>query len=208
MGIADPWGFIHSERKALAADLEGLTAEQWATPSLCDGWTVRQVLGHMTATSRMTTPRFFSHLASAGFRFHAMSAKDVSAETAGPPDDTLARFRSQIDTTTKPPGPVDTMVGEALVHSEDIRRPLGISHSYPPAMVTGVADFFKNSNLLLGTKRRITGLKLRATDIDWSTGDGPEVAGPGASLVMAMVGRKAAIDDLEGEGVSALRSRP
>jgi uncharacterized protein (TIGR03083 family) len=207
MAIPDAWGLIHAERKALLADLEGLTAEQWATPSMCEGWTVREVLGHMVATSRMTTPRFLSHLASSGFRFHAMSAKDVAAETAGPPADTLARFRSTIDATTKPPGPLDTMVGEALVHSEDIRRPLGLSHTYPPAMVTGSADFFKKSNLLLGGKRRIDGLTLRATDLDWSTGSGPEVAGPGVSLVLVIAGRKPPLDDLSGEGLATLRSR-
>jgi len=39
-----PWPTIHAERAALADDLAGLSAEQWATPSLCQGWTVHQVL--------------------------------------------------------------------------------------------------------------------------------------------------------------------
>jgi len=48
----DVWGIIHAERKALVADLQGLTAPQWAAPWLCTSWTVRDVLAHMTATAR------------------------------------------------------------------------------------------------------------------------------------------------------------
>ena len=93
------------------------------------------------------------------------------------------------------------------MHAEDIRRPLGIEHHYPAEAVVRVADFYKGSNLLIGSKNRIDGLSLRATDADWSHGTGPEVSGPIMSLVMAMTGRKAADDDLSGDGVATLRSR-
>ena len=189
MAGTSPWPMIHEERRALLADVDGLTDAQWATPSLCPGWTVRDVFGHMTATTKMTPVRFVSHLASAGFRFHVMSAADVAAETAGAPQSTVAEFRSHLDAVTHPPGPVDAMLGEAVVHSEDIRRPQGISRAYPAAAVTRAADFFKASNLLIGTKSRIAGLTLRATDVDWTTGHGPEVSGPILSLLMAMTGR-------------------
>ena len=64
-----------------------------------------------------------------------------------------------------------------IVHSEDIRRALGSRHTYPTDAAMQVADFYKGSNLLIGAKNRIAGLKLRATDADWSHGDGPQVAG-------------------------------
>jgi hypothetical protein len=64
---------------------------------------------------------------------------------------------------------------QLVVHSGDIRRPLGIAHAYSPEALTGAADFYKSSNLLIGAKKRIAGLTLRATDVDWSTGTGPEV---------------------------------
>ena len=99
------------------------------------------------------------------------------------------------------------MLGETLVHSLDVRQPLGISHSYPTDAAVRVADFFKRSNLILGTKRRITGLSLRATDADWTHGTGPEVSGPIMTLVMAMTGRKQVLDELSGEGVAILRDR-
>jgi len=203
----DPWTTIHEERRALLKDLEPLTAEQWSTPSLCEGWTVRDVLGHMVATAKKTPPKFFAGLVGSGFRFNAMAAKDVARETEGGPAETLGRFREVLDRTSSPPGPKTTWVGEVVVHGEDIRRPLGIRHTYSSDALTSVADFYKGSNLLIGAKNRIAGLTLQATDADWSTGSGPVVTGPMLSLVMAMVGRKPALDDLSGEGLATLRER-
>ena len=202
-----PWPMIHEERKALAADLDGLTAEQWSTPSLCTDWNIQQALGHMTATAKMTPGKFFGKLLGSGFRFNAMSAKNVADNTRGTPAETLAAFKAEITSTTSPPGPVDSWLGETVIHSEDIRRPLGIAHEYQPEALTRVADFYKGSNLIVGAKKRIAGLTLRATDADWSTGSGPEVTGPLLSLVMAMVGRGAVIGDLSGEGVATLQQR-
>jgi len=99
------------------------------------------------------------------------------------------------------------MLGEAVIHSEDIRRPLGITREYPPEALVRVAQFFQGSNMIVGAKQRIAGLTLRATDTDWSTGSGPEVTGPQLALVLAMTGRSAALADLSGDGVDTLRSR-
>lgn len=207
MADASPWPLIHAEREALAADLASLDDAGWATRSLCGEWSVREVLGHMTATAKMTPPKFFAKLAGSGFRFSAMADKDVRLETAGTPAEGLAEFRRLATATSHPPGPVDTWLGESIVHSEDIRRPLGITRDYPIAAVIRVADFYKGSNVLIGAKKRITGLSLRATDAEWATGSGPEVTGPALSLVMAMTGRAAALDDLSGDGLATLRSR-
>jgi len=207
MASIDPWTTIHEERRALLQDLEPLTAQQWATPSLCEGWTVQDVLGHMIAAARKTPPKFFAGMIGSGFRFNAMAAKDVARETQGGPAETLARFREVLDRTSSPPGPKTTWVGEVVVHGEDIRRPLGIRHTYPADALTSVADFYKGSNLLIGAKNRVAGLTLQATDADWSTGSGPSVTGPMLSLVMAMVGRKPALDDLSGDGLATLRER-
>src|SRR6516165_4905851 len=166
MAASSPWPLIHAEREALATDLAPLTAEQWATPSLCPDWTVRDVFGHIIATARMTPPAFFAGMARAGFRFHTMSANNIAAEATDTPAEALAEFRKLLTATTHPPGPAEAMLGEAVIHGEDIRRPLGIKRAYPPEAVTRAADFFKGSNLLIGTKRRITGLGLRASDLE------------------------------------------
>ncbi|MGA8206709.1 MAG: maleylpyruvate isomerase family mycothiol-dependent enzyme [Candidatus Dormiibacterota bacterium] len=207
MASSDSWSLIHTERRALAADLEQLSDEQWASQSLCAQWSVHEVLGHMVATAKMTQPRFIAGLASAGFRFNSFNAAGVAHETAGPPRETLGHFKAHLDSTNHPPGPITAMVGEAVLHSEDIRHPLGIRREYPLATLVTVVEFYKGSNLLLGTKNRIAGLTLRAADSDWSTGSGPEVAGPMISLLLAMTGRPAGLADLSGDGVATLRSR-
>jgi uncharacterized protein (TIGR03083 family) len=203
----DIWPVIHAERRALAEDLRNLGNDGWATTSLCSKWAVRDVLAHMTSAARMTPPAFFATLAGSGFRFERLQEKGVAATRGGSPADTLAGFESVQTSVKHPPGPVDTWLGETIVHAEDIRRPLGIKHAYPADAVLRVAGFYQGSNLLIGSKRRIGGLTLRATDADWSHGTGPEVTGPMLSLVLAMTGRKAALDDLAGDGVSALRAR-
>jgi uncharacterized protein (TIGR03083 family) len=203
----DVWSTIHAERKALVGDLESAPEDAWSTPSLCSGWTVRDVVAHMTAAARMSGPRFFSQLASSGFSFEKVQARGIAAERGSSPADTLDHFRAVADSKGRPPGPLDTMLGEVIVHSEDVRRPLGIKHEYPTDAVVRAADFLKKSNLIIGTKRRITGVQLRATDADWQSGSGPQISGPMLSLLMAMTGRKAALDDLAGDGVETLRSR-
>ena len=204
----DIWPVIRAERTALAGDLETLSDEQWSSASLCDRWPVRDVVAHMTATARITPPVFFAKLAGSGFSLTRLQDKDIAVERGATPADTLARFEA-IETSVKhPPGPADTWLGETIVHAEDIRRPLGIHHDYPPGAVARTADFFSGSNLIIGAKRRIDGLALRATDADWSHGSGPEVSGPLLSLVMAMTGRKAALSDLSGDGVATLTARP
>jgi uncharacterized protein (TIGR03083 family) len=203
----DIWPVIHDQRKALAADLKGRGGEEWATPSLCRQWTVRDVLAHMTSAARLTPPAFFGKLIGSGFNFEKVQASGIAGNRGSSPADTMARFEAVLTSVKHPPGPADTWLGETIVHAEDIRRPLGIVHHYPTDAVVQVASFYQGSNLLIGSKRRIEGLTLRATDADWSHGTGPEVAGPILSLVLAMTGRKAPIDDLTGEGVATLRSR-
>ncbi|HEV2370417.1 MAG TPA: maleylpyruvate isomerase family mycothiol-dependent enzyme [Acidimicrobiales bacterium] len=201
------WSLIHSERKALAADLDGIDQAAWDSPSLCSEWTVRDVLAHMTGTTLLSGPGFFAKMVGSGFSLRRLQAKDIQAQRGSSPADTLARFKARIDATGRPPGPLDTMLGETVLHSQDIRRPLGIDHSYDSGALIQIADFFKGSNLIIGTKRRIAGLGLRATDVDWSHGSGPAVTGPMLPLLMAMTGRQAALADLSGEGVATLRSR-
>jgi uncharacterized protein (TIGR03083 family) len=160
----------------------------------------------MIATAKMTPAKFFVSLAAAGFRFNNMTAKAIAAEATANPGDGVANLRSHLKDTTHPPGPVEAMLGEAVIHPADIRKPLGIAHEYPEEALIRVADFFKGSNLIVGAKRRIDGVTLRATDTGWSTGSGPEVTGPHLSLILAMTGRSAVLADLSGEGLGTLKS--
>jgi uncharacterized protein (TIGR03083 family) len=207
MASAEVWSMIAGERTALAADLGSLTDPRWQTASLCGGWSVRDVLGHMTATAELTPGGFFAGIIGSGFSLEKMQAKDIAKQNDGSPADTLARFEASVDSTKHPPGPVDSWLGEVVVHAEDIRRPLAIKHAYPSAAVTRVLDFYRKSNLIVGGKKRAAGLTLRATDADWSAGTGPEVAGPAISLALAITGRTPALADLSGDGVATLQQR-
>jgi len=206
--MSDIWPMIQTEREACADLFESLTPEQWTAASWCGTWTVHEVAGHMIAATEQSPGRFFSHLAKAGFSFNKMVASDVKHFSAGDPASLADAMRSGALRRNHPPGPVTAMLGEAVVHGEDIRRPLGLSREFPEETLVTLADFYKRSNLLLGSKRRISGLRLKATDAGWTYGDGPEVAGPLASLIMAMTGRRAACADLSGEGAATLSSRP
>jgi uncharacterized protein (TIGR03083 family) len=201
------WPTIHAERKALADDLADLTAEQWATQSLCSEWTVHQVLAHQLSAAKMTPPKFFSRFAAAGFNFNKYAARQVAAESAGGPAATLAAFRATEPRETAPPGPKDTWLGEVFVHGEDIRRPLGMTRSYPLPEVARAIALYARSNAIIGGKTRVAGLTLKATDTDFSVGSGPLVEGPAISLLLAASGRKSALDDLSGPGVEPLRER-
>lgn len=204
---ASPWPVIHAERGALADDLSGLSDAQWQTPSLCSGWSVHDLLAHIVATAETTKLGFFGRFAGSGFNFGKMADKEVAEGTKAGPAATLTALRAVQNFTKSPPGPVDSWLGETLIHSEDIRRPLGIKREYPIDAVVRTLDFYKGSNLIVGAKKRIAGLTLRAADADWSTGSGPEVSGPAMSLLLATTGRSAALDDLSGDGVETLRSR-
>lgn len=203
----DRWPIIHQERTALAADLTQLAGAQWDTPSLCADWSVRDVLAHMTASAKISPATFFPKLLGSGFSFTKLQAKDIARERGSDPTQTLTNFEAIIGSKKRPPGPPQVMLGETLIHAEDIRGALGVSHDYPVEMAVQVADFYKGSNLIIGAKKRIEGLTLRATDTAWSHGTGPEVAGPITALVMAMTGRKKALGSLEGDGVMVLSGR-
>ena len=99
------------------------------------------------------------------------------------------------------------MVTEAVIHGEDIRRPLGIRHVYTPEALVVVGNFVTGGIGFLGGKRHSTGLKLMPSDAEWTHGKGLEVSGPFTSILIALTGRKAGLADLRGDGVVTLTQR-
>jgi hypothetical protein len=55
-------------------------------------------------------------------------------------------------------------------------------------------------------KKHLQGLKVTATDVEWTHGEGPEVRGPAEAIVLASLGRDVALADLEGDGLSRLEA--
>ncbi|MEV6593990.1 maleylpyruvate isomerase family mycothiol-dependent enzyme [Streptomyces acidicola] len=201
------WPLIRTERAALAADLADLTDEQWGTPSLCAGLTVREVLAHLTAGASLNTVSWLAGVIRCRFDFDKQVAMRLAEQLGATPGETLERFRRIVPSTTKPPVPTIAMLGETIVHGEDIRRPLGIRRDYPIRVVTETAEYYQGSDLVVAAKGRIGGLRLVADDGPFTTGSGPLVSGHTLTLVMAMTGRATYCDDLEGDGVELLHSR-
>ena len=201
------WATIAAERGALAHDLDRLTDEEWGSRSLCEAWTVEDVVAHMTSTAQMTPPKFFAGYMVSGFSFPRFAEDGIKQHRGADALETLANFRKQQSSTTSPPGPKVTWLGETIIHAEDARRPLGIEHEYPIDAVRQVIDFYKKSDTLIRAKSRIAGLTLAATDTDWSHGEGPLVEGRLMDLLMAATGRKVALERQSGEGMVAFASR-
>jgi uncharacterized protein (TIGR03083 family) len=201
------WELIHEQRRKVGDMLGTLDDTEWNLPSLCAGWRVRDVAAHCIETHVMTPAVFMGRFAGAAFRFHAMSEKNVERHRSQTLSEVLAQYRSTMSRTTSPPGPPLTWLAEAVIHGEDMARPAGRRVDVSPQALVHVLSFARRTSPLLHGKQRSAGLRLVATDVDWSEGDGPEVRGPAASLILAVTGRRAAVEALSGDGVATLRGR-
>ncbi|TQC41808.1 maleylpyruvate isomerase family mycothiol-dependent enzyme [Rhodococcus sp. WS4] len=203
--MGDVWSMVHAERAALIEDLGNLDAERWDEQSLCGEWTVHDVVAHLVDTARTTRLGFMVALARARFDFDRQNAHGVERERGASPQETLERLRQVASRTSTPPAPLDSRLVEEVVHGEDIRRPLGLTRSYPrEAVVRALRLQTRTPASFGGAKELVAGVRLMAADDDVSIGDGPEVSGTALSLLLAVSGRKVALGDLQGPGVAAL----
>ncbi len=198
---------IHAERAALAEDLETLDEVQWAMPSLCGKWSVREVVAHLSAAASVGRLRWFGSVLGAGFDFDLHNQRRLEEHLGDSPAATLAEFRRLIPSTIAPMGPTAAWLGEVIVHSADIRRPLSVSTAPRREALVEVARFYVSKDFAVPSQRAVEGLRLESTDEDFCAGDGMMVAGTTLALIMAMAGRAAFCDELIGEGVELLRSR-
>ncbi|SDC22281.1 TIGR03083 family protein [Actinokineospora iranica] len=196
---------VHAERAALIDDLARLDDEQWERPSLCAGWTVHDVAAHLVDTARTTRLGFVLGLAGARFDFDRQNTRGVARERGASPRETLARLREVAARTSTPPAPLDSRLVEEVVHGEDIRRPLGLTRPYPrEAVVRSLRLQARTPAAFGGAKELTTRVRLTATDADLSIGDGPAVTGAALALLLAVSGRRVALDELGGPGLATL----
>jgi uncharacterized protein (TIGR03083 family) len=201
------WGLIHTERARFCDTLASFTPEQWEHFTLCKGWNVHLVAGHVLAGAEQTTGGFLKGLASSGFRFNVMTQNDVVRNAKLSPGELVTRLRATVTTTNHPPAPIAAMLGEVVAHAEDICQPLGVNSGVADEALIATLQAFANTGFPLGSKKRVEGLTISPNDLAWSHGSGPKVEGPGKALVLAMVGRTAALKDLSGDGVPELTRR-
>jgi uncharacterized protein (TIGR03083 family) len=204
-----PWPAVHAERAALVADLADLTPAQWATRSLCADWTVEETVAHLSAAASVGRWRWLRSMVGARFDAALHNRRRLDEQLGATPEETLAVFRSKVDSTVAPTGATAAWLGEVVVHGADIRRPLGLPTTTPVQVATTVAEFYASRDFAVPSRTAAAGLRLVADDGPFATGadNAPLVTGPTLALVMAMAGRAAFCDDLTGPGVATLRER-
>lgn len=194
------------ERLDLADFLDTLAPEQWEAPSLCQGWSVRDVVAHLISYEELgMTDLLARRLKGVG---RGGSNEVGRAEYAGRSSTELTAF---LRAHARPQGLTSWFGGaialtDGLIHHQDIRRPLDAPRRVPAERLL-VALGFALRSPKLPSRKDTRGLRLVATDLDWSHGSGPEVSGTGEALLMVIAGRPAALSELEGDGASVLARR-
>lgn len=184
------WPLVHAERQALIADLEDLTEDQWAQPSLCPGWTVHDVVAHLIDVAESTRLGFALDMVRAGFDFDRQNDRGIARAKGAPPARTLQRLKQAATRCTTPLAPIDTRIVEEVVHGEDIRRALDLHRAYPPeAVERSLRQQVRTSTKFGGAKELVEGLRLQATDTGLTIGTGREIRDTALELLMACSGR-------------------
>ena len=213
--MADLTGTIRAERLALIDLLETLRPDQWATPSLCDGWTVQDVAAHIAIAPSISPHRGFVALARSGFRVNRMIA-DLAVRYAGRgPGPIIEQLRENAAVGARPIGlPEVAALVDALVHGLDIRRPLGVTRTISRDAFVTAADWLVEQRwpmtIPVGGSRvqkTISGVRLVANDVGWSHGSGPEVHGTAETMLLLLTGRPIGATELTGPGAMEVYRR-
>ncbi|HEU0192525.1 MAG TPA: maleylpyruvate isomerase family mycothiol-dependent enzyme [Mycobacterium sp.] len=196
-----------AERAELAILLRSLSPQQWQAPSLCAGWTVRDVVAHMLSYEELSPAEFVRRFLRGRLRLYRANTIGLEDYVDHGPQQLL----DLLDRSIRPRGFPAAFGGrialtDGMIHQQDIRRPLGIPRDIPAGRLVPALNFARIAPPL-GMGRRVRGLRLIATDFDWVAGHGPEVRGPGEALLLCIAGRRGVVDELEGPGQPALRTR-
>lgn len=203
----DVWGMIHLERDRLDDLLASLREEEWEVPSLCRGWRVRDVVAHIVHTHLVTPCSLVGEWVSSGFSLDGRNARGVARRASLSPAALLQEYRATAYRTGAAPGRAALLLVETVVHGGDIAVPTGRRVEVAPKALVTVAELVRSTEAVLRGRTRAAGLELQASDVPWSAGAGPLVEGPLASIILALTGRGAGLDDLTGDGVKILRGR-
>ncbi|MDO8144508.1 MULTISPECIES: maleylpyruvate isomerase family mycothiol-dependent enzyme [unclassified Isoptericola] len=201
------WALVHTERSALADDLAEVDDAQWRARSLCSDWTVEDVVAHLVAGASLGRWAWLRSMVGAGLDPDRHNARRLAEHRGSTPAETLARFRAVTASTVAPSRDVGAWLGEVVVHGEDVRRPLGLVGGPSVESAVEVAQFFVTKDAAVDSRSVARGLELVATDSPFRHGDGPVVRGTTLALVMAMAGRAAFLDELDGAGVELMGDR-
>lgn len=195
------------ERAELLALLRSLTPVQWEVQSLCPKWRVRDVATHIVSFDELSKVRTVTTFVRGGLRTDKVNDVALSRYRDLDPDgivDLMARNQRPRGLPSGFKGGI--ALTDGTIHHQDIRRALGLPRSIPANRLVAVLTFALRAPTL-PAKGNAKGLTLKATDVDWTSGDGPEVCGPGEALLMALAGRRQALNELAGAGLPTLSGR-
>jgi len=201
------WQAIDAQKSSLADLLDDLSEEEWRQPSLCAGWSVRDVAAHLTLqhiSVRTGVAEMVRARGSVDRMIHDAACRRATRPTA----ELVGLIRVQLGSRRHPPG-VSYLeaLTDALVHSQDIAVPLGRPRPMPPAVAATAANRVLTMRFPPNPWRRLDDFRLIATDTDWAAGSGPEVRGPMEALLLVLTGRPVALPRLSGTGADALATR-
>ena len=197
MNTDETWRWTDQQRADLADFLETLTDDQWATPSLCGGWTVRDVAVHLTH-GHTPWPRMAWEAVRSGFRFNHMIAR-VAREDASTPEEIVATLRGMVGGRRRPPGTaVADPLLDVLIHGQDIAAPLGVDRPMPIAPAVAAAERLWAMGFPFNARRRFEKVSFTATDAPLRLGSGDAVTGPVRDIVLVLAGRRVGLGGLSG----------
>jgi uncharacterized protein (TIGR03083 family) len=184
---------VTAELDRLADILDRLGDPAWETPSLCDGWRVREVVAHMTMPVRYSVPAFQAELEACNGDFGVLSDRVAARDASLPTATLIGNLRDEIMHRWTPPGggPIGALV-HAVIHGLDITVPLGMARPSPDDAVLLVLDHLTAGGAHAYFGLDVRGLHLRATDVDWTFGSGRPVTGAAADLALFLCGRRSA----------------
>jgi len=213
-GAMSDEAMMWAEVADIGALLHDLDDAAFDTPSLCDGWAVRDVLGHMGLGHTVPMPAMIARIGRYSFNVTKASFAESKTLFAGQSAAEIRRFWDEVMIAQHPRKGISTLIPaksgflDHLVHNQDIRRPTGKPRTIPEARLRRALQLVRaEANPLFNPRRKVAGLRLYATDIGWTAGDGPTLQGPGEAIVLAAAGRRAAVADLSGDGLALLRER-
>lgn len=201
---------IHNQRLALVEVLDGLGAEEWETPSLCEGWTVHDVVAHLTMPFNLGFPSLVFGVIKARGNFSLLSDRYARSQKDVPAGELVALLHREASNKFTPPGfGPEAPLTDVVIHGYDIAIPTYRSLEVPDETSNLVLDFLftKKAEGAFTKKGLTTGLRIESSDSDWSHGTGPLVKGPTVSLLLALTGRPHGLAALEGDGVQEFLQR-
>ncbi len=191
-----------------------LTDEEFDAPSLCEGWNVRDIYGHMGFGHTTSMGPFLLKLLSYKGNIPKGSFELSKRFVEGWTPAQIVEFWDTVMVQQHPRRGIALLIKDHegfldhLIHNQDIRRPLGRPREIPEERLVAAMDVLPRIKTpLFATKPVVAGLQLVATDIDHTVGDGPTIEGPAEAIIMAAAGRSAAFADLSGDGLEQLTDR-